>query len=634
LAHTYTKEKYATLTGLSVRSIERRIQKKTLDTIGSGKNLRIVTSEFEKLPISTGIDLSTLLPEKKEEWNKYLKIAAFDETRAKEITDKITEQVNFFKKNGVKVVGYDYKSLRRKIKDGIPQGIRLGDKGVWKNPIVKRMLPDIMDAARRIFFGMANPSYELVTDLIIDEAKNNLDIIEIAAIPKWTLYRVIKTELQQISADLVHMYKNHANIMHGKLGKNHGASNDFAFGDYIVGDDNDPDVYRIPEFDEIRSQYKNMKLHCWFWQEAKSRKVLSYVIKTSEITTEDLKISFLEAIKEFGLPKLGVLIDNGIGRSAEFQHFLTVLTLKIFFAKPYCPTHKSWIERMFKIFKDEHSVFYNNYTGSNHAKEGRHKNLTLTPEAADYTVPEFCKVFEHYLNNFYLDRPRDMIVSDKTISIREFYNQCMETYIPIKADEKLMRYAFMRNETVKMSLVDFKFKGEYYIPKNPIAHCFAKKTLRVAYNPLNMQEVDLYSSGYFVDTLTGAIYNDGDYIVTCTLTRKLAKDDRQELVSLNNRDFKKNLARLADDHIDKFIIMNPHLRDSINSTVNANGKIINTRKKIKAEVKRMLEHGAPLENIGKTIMYEATVNSVDDIIGKAPATQEDVLKSLESLNTI
>jgi len=558
------------------------------------KNLKVY--RMNKI-LKKDFDFSALLPTKRDEWNKMIEIARSkdDKELKKEVIQKITFDVNYLKGCGVNVVGYDVKSIYRKFNTGIkPRKVRQ-TKGIYLNQNVNKMLSEIVRLATKYYFAAAKANYRLTTEMILQESRSDERLYEIAAIPFDTLLRTVTNELKKIGSDTVHMYLNHRNTYHATRAYNHGATSDINFMDYIMGDDHKFDIHTVPEFNEIRNKLENKTIYSWFWHEPKTLKVLSYVIKTSEITTEDLKISFLEALAFMGRPAKAVLVDNGVGRSAEFQHFCAKLKLPVELAKAYCPTEKATIERMFKIFKDEHDVFFNNYTGSKHATEGRHPGLSLTPEQANYTVGQFVESMGYYLQNMYETRERQRSTYGKQMrmSIRQNFDEEYSRYEINAVDPKLMRFAYMKEKLVQYKNSTFKFKGEFYLPDVPLPLTANKKKFTVAYNPNNLNSIDIYATVQIVDVMTGVYYDEGDFVCTCSRVRTLATSDRQALVVKNNQHRTKAVKEVVKLFLDGMILENPHLKNAINSRVQVDGKIVNVRMKLEKFVKKAIEEGTP-----------------------------------------
>lgn len=579
--------------------------------------------------IHSKFDYSKMLPEKRREWDNMIEIARAreDKQSKKEVFEKISMDVRFLENCGVKVVGYDLKSLYRKYARGIkPRKVRQ-TAGVYLNENVNKMLSDIVRLATKYYFSSAKANYRLTAEMVMQEARTDENLYEIAAIPYDTLLRVIRKELQSVGGETVHQYINHRNVYHSTRAYNHGATADIGFMDFIMGDDHKFDIHTVPEFNPIRNKVENKTIYSWFWHEPKTLKVLSYIIKTTEITAEDLKISFLQALAFAGKPAKAVLVDNGVGRSAEFQHYCAKLKLPVELAKAYCPTEKATIERMFKIFKDEHDVFFNNYTGSNHAVEGRHPGLSLTPEQANYTVGQFIESMGYYLENMFETRIRQRVHLGKStkVSIRESWEEYFNSYDVVSVDEKVMRFAYMKEDIIPYKNSTFKFKGEYYLPSDALPLCANKKKFRVAYNPNDLSRIDIYAQSRLIDVMTGQFWDEGDYVCSCDMVRTLEKTERQTLVVRNNKQRTKAVKEVVKLLIDGMILENPHLKNAINSRVQVDGKVINVRMRAEKFVEKAIKEGTPEREIKTLVEKELEQYREQEIRGVVKIKEIDLM---------
>ncbi|MCS7054089.1 MAG: hypothetical protein NZM09_10205, partial [Ignavibacterium sp.] len=328
--------------------------------------------------------------------------------------------------------------------------------------------------------------------------------------------------------------------------------------------------------------------------------------KTDDLNTKDVILSLVIALKENGLPNKGIIIDNGIGSSKEFKEFFDRLNFGIEYyqcgekivlklGKPYSPTSKAPIERSFGWTKDEFDGYnFRNFVGDNHKKEGIHTSNSLTPEQADYSFEEYDRLFRQYIGGYYETRPRIRIINGKRelISIRDYWEREMKDYVIKPLDERVLRYAMMREKeiTIKAGVLSISIEGYVndYLPENnysTLPTSFYNKRFKIMYSPDDVSRVDLYALENFVDRVDGLEVKAGDYI--CTLRAISKADEKAMIVSKHNKAVEKATKKIAIKIMEA----------ETDSVINQDGRIIDAPKLIKREVSKIISEEQPIQKI-------------------------------------
>lgn len=332
------------------------------------------------------------------------------------------------------------------------------------------------------------------------------------------------------------------------------------------------------------------------------------MVKTSEIIADDVILLMMQALRTVGKPNKGILIDNGrINQSDDVKSFARKITLDIDYSKPYQPTEKSPGERIFGYIKNEHDCFFNNFTGSDHKNEGKHPTLSMTPDKPDYTLEEFITSLDNYINDFYQTRPRTRKIEGKnvTVSIKDFFEKQWLKYEPAWVEDRELRYAYMKEyPTVKEFRNELTFKGETYTPHDQyLARCYNAKKYKIAYFPFDLSQIDIYATQRFTNPETGEQINPDDYV--CTLYRTRTLSNKQESIIKQNKLRKKAVRQLAEVITDGVAGSSVELQNMINSQVEVDGKIKNTRKGIISTVSSHIENVIPAKRIKEVIETHA-----------------------------
>ena len=209
---------------------------------------------------------------------------------------------------------------------------RRSDAGAYKNATVIESLPKILALAQKYFFSSANENYLLTRDMVIAHARNDEEFWEVASITPSTLYNVIRAEGISAGWSDVHIYKNHFNNWDAHRSYVTGAfTDDVNFGDFIIGDDHKNDVHQIANYIREKGKIELAKPYTWSWNEGLTQNVEALIIKPTPLNVEDLKLSLLQALANFGKPVKGILTDNGIAKSPEFVAFCKRLKIPLYF---------------------------------------------------------------------------------------------------------------------------------------------------------------------------------------------------------------------------------------------------------------------------------------------------------------
>ncbi len=603
-------EDYIQQSNESRRTLYRRIQSGELPTTKIGGRTYIITDETKQAAQSSiKKNLKKNIKEIKQQLDD---IIIYEGPKDKTATVKKIEQiVSYWQSQGTTIKGYNAKSIYRKITLGKVQRKTRGDFGGIRNRLIAAKLEShILPLAAFIYLQNVKANLKLTVDLMIEYAKTNEDFYEIAAIPPATLYKNLKREFMDRGMEDKHEYLNHYNLWFKKRAFVTGAfTDDIEFMEYLLGDDNKRNVASAWIYNEHTRRNELKQIKSWNWVEAKTGKVLSFVNTTGELNTEDVINTLIEALQQTGLPKKGIIIDNGIGSSERFKNFFDRLNIGIELiqgpgnkiilklGKPYHPTDKAPIERSFGWTKDEHDSFFKNFVGDNHKLEGFHKTNSLTPEQANYTFQDYDKSFNQFIHGFYETRKRKRAINEVTeeISIRDFFNREWDKHVLNPVPDRAIRFALQveKEFTYKGGAFEFSLAGyrSDYLPTGFMAampSSFYNRRFKILYNPNQPDEVDLYATESFVDKIEGLFFDRGEFI--CTLKAVRAMDnEKQKAVAMHNRAMQK-----AASHL-KFSLI---AQDAL-SQVNQNAQLIDAPKEIRRAVVDIIKNEKPLEKIAE-----------------------------------
>lgn len=551
-----------------------------------------------------------------EQWNQLILTAhnalgtEAEKTTRNDAVETITKEVKFWQKRGIDIIGFNEKSIYRKIKEGKVQRGTRSDKLTYRTKYAgKEKILGLSTAQSKLLavawllFGKPSAclNYSLMYHKIKDYAQQNEMFYELAAIPESTMTNFLKQEFKANGLDKAHQLINHFNLFKKTKAKNKGAfTKDIQFMDYIIGDDHKMDIDKVFVYDEMTKELKLEKVQGWFWIEAKTQKVLSYILKTGDITTDDLKVSLMEALSVYGKPQKAIMIDNGIGRSSMFQDFCIKAGLHIEYSTPYEPTEKANVERIFRYMKDEFDVYEENFVGSNHAKEGRHRSSVLMPEECKITFKEYADKLESYIYGFYETKERRRVDDNKKlkISIRDYFNSYFKNYTVNPVEPRILAYAYRFDKILKYNNgLTFSINNRVYnyMPDPYLSPVFNGKRYIVSYNPNNMQKVWIYALDKIICKINGVEYNRLDLVAELNEYGSYNNEERRKLITKTNKEIKKHLRKVADLKTDV----------EISAVVEVNGKLIEERKQIRKRIFKQIENSMPVEKI-KEINIDAS----------------------------
>lgn len=629
-------EKFADLNQIAVRTVYDQIRKGKLQSLKLDGTSYVVTNE--ELELNDEKLKRQILKAKRKEWNRIILQlnqnikAGLDGCNVKMTIDAIRKDVKHWEEKGIKVTGFSEKSLYRKIKQGKTDRKTRDDKHIYRNSVLKSVsaLDKLLALASHFYFKNAYPNVNLTIDLIHKHAKENEDYWELADVPRSTMKRTLNKEFYSRGWKEKHQFLNHYNRWKQNKAKVHGAFTDHVkFMDWIVGDDHKSDIDKVLVFNPNRNEFEKQTVHGWFWLEAKTQKVLSYIIKPGELNAEDLILTLMDALMQYGKPNKGVLIDNGIGESVRFQEFLLKAGIPLKFSKPYEPTHKATIERSFAYHKTEHDAFLKNFVGSNHLVEGRHSTSKLSAEDCHITFNDYKKSLDTYLTNFYEQRERDRTIDAKVIriSIKELFDSFWKNFDKRPVDTKVLRYAYSQDEIRRfnngISFIRNKTRFNY-LPSEALAPAFNNRKYTVCFNPADLNVIDIYALEDIIDKTTGEFKQKGDYVTTLYNLRNVDPVERQAQVAKFNKQAEKYLRQYVKTSIDGQVFQQG-ASDSVNSTVNEAGKIISVRKRIEKDALSIIKNAVPVEKI------KSLVSKQDKLPEEEAVLTEDSWKELEEI---
>lgn len=421
------------------------------------------------------------------------------------------------------------------------------DKMTIKNSNLAKSTDKVLNLASYLYFENAQPNLSLTCDLMQQYAQHNEEYYEIAAIPKATLYGYLTKTFRNSGYKLLHQFLNHYNLFSRDLPTVRGAfTDDIQFFDYIIGDDHKLDIASVLVWDESKKEFIKKQLKIWLWVEAVSMYPLGWCIKVGDFTSTDLIQSLTPVLLRYGYPRKAVMVDNGIGRSGEFQKFITNCGTAVEYSEAYKPTNKSTGERSFGFIKNEHDVFFKNFVGPDKLRESRHSTNKLSPEEAIIFFEEAKKSLESYLLSFYIERKRNRRIKGNQVKIstKEYFENLMTTYEPRKANAMKIKAASCKTD-VKLFKSKITISKNQFVPADVIPLCFYNQKVIVKYNPAEYTEIYIYAFRETLDFSTGETFSKGDYVATLYNTE--LTPTRREDITIYNKKLKKALKTAAEN---------------------------------------------------------------------------------------
>jgi transposase InsO family protein len=587
-------DEYVLSNNISRATAYRNFQKNNIPTVNINGRTFIVQPENFTSILADPRQLKALISNIKKELNTLIAKAQNNESARADAIELIQKEIERWASRGVKITGYSAKSVYRKINKGKEafQRKTRNDKHCYKNNILKDTLENkILPLAAHIYITKAIHNINLVCDEVLMYAKTDEDYWEVAAVPKATLYRALRTEFFERGLAEKHKYLNHYNLWKNQRAYTTGAfTSSIKFMDYIFGDDHKKDIAGALVWNEKLGKFETLQVNSWFWIEAKTQEVLSYVIKSGSLTADDVITSLMAALRKSGAPNTGIIVDNGIGASEEVKEFCRRLEIELILGRPYTPTDKATIERCFQYIKTEHDVELANFVGSKHNTEGRHTGLSMSPEQTTILFEEYTKRLSSYINGMYRTRPRQRVTDGQaqTISIGDYYDRYMTNYNIDRISDRQLRYAYAHEKDVLfVNKISFKHKGvlHTFIPATALGVVYNNRRYIIMWNPNDLKEIDVYCKDEILNRYTGEIHEKGSYLTT--MYNIALSPSKQLMVANYNKECEKAVRELAFAMVDK----------DVTNTINNSGNIVNVRKDMIKETVNIIKQELPVEKI-------------------------------------
>ena len=619
---------YLQLNSISRRTLFYWIEKGDVLSIKQPDGIYIVTTS--DLTLQDPKAIAAIKESKREEWNRLILTACNALTNKlpdanklrNETIQYITNDAEHWQGKGIFIPGYNLKSLYRKIKKGKVHREKRSDFGTYRNSVLQSVTTQqkLLAAAWHLFGKpSAKLNYSLVYDKIKDFAEANEAFWELADIPESTMLHFLKKEFVAFGLDKAHKLLNHYNLYKKTKATNRGAfTKDVQFMDYIIGDDHKLDIDKVLVWDEVRKEFRKETVRVWVWIEGKTQKILSYTLLPRDLNAEDLKLSLMEALSVYGKPAKAVMIDNGIGKSSAFQDFCLKCGVHIEYSKPYEPTNKSTVERLFGYIKNEFDVYEENYVGANHPVEGRHRSNQLSAEDCKVTFEQYEKRFDAYIAGFFQTRERLRQIDNKriNISIKDLYDSYARNWTKIEISPRILRYASQQFKRVRYNNgAQFIIKKQVYsyMPNPDLSHVFNGRVFDLYFDMKDMNRVDMYAVDSFIDRTTGQQVTKGEFICSLESFELFTTSERKARTAKTNKKIEKALREISNLYVDKVVA----------STVEDTGKINDERKRVKKQIYNEVKKSLPAEKIRTIVVKASEVKTTDST--DLPDSQEKII---------
>jgi hypothetical protein len=614
---------YAAVQGICERTVYRQMKEKDI------KSVKIGTERYVVNQVPDEETVKQIITGKKGEWNSDILRAsviykqhggACKETR--EIIDEILEDMKRIEKlTGQKIKGYDRRSLQMKIKSGKTERKMRADKFSVRNRILNNDATFIKSLELIDQFWMQDPLHRLnnAIDRAIYEAKQREGYWEVAAINYYTLRRQVRQVIKQSGLANVHEYVNHLNLNKKKNAYVQGAfTDDIDFMEVFSLDDHKFDVAGTIEINKETGEKQLKKIYSWVCIEMKTMMILGYEIKAEPFNDSDIIRMMMKVLKKWGAPTGKVICDQGLGADRWVKDFFTKLGIVLEPQAAYSPTKKANNERIFRFFKEEVDVYCENFTGSNHAVEGRHRGLELSPEETTELLSEAKSRYDKYINTYYMDRPRkrnipgirDICDNTGRVSIRRLFEHYSQQHKKIEVREQMMRYAYMKDDYIKgFDGYYMKFKGELYLEEQEMMSLVIYDNAykyQIAYNPDDLNTIDLYAVQDIMDRLTGRIIEKGGYVCTLTAIRSLNADEKAKAVAKHNKRVKKAILELARAYREG-------TGEIVNMAISGDGELVDIKKQEEKAIAEIIKYSLPVEKIKTAIQQVKQPVNIDNI---------------------
>lgn len=635
-----TLEQYKDVYGVSERTIYRHIEKGTVLKYEQGGETYLISTEAER---HSGNTIKVYQQAKMEEWNKLLQKGVIIYQRNEGACKETTEIINLIEADvkktqialGVKIKGYDRRSLQIKIKKNKVTRKTRDDKYRIRNKALKNQ--ETFNKALELIssYYIQDPLISLgqAIDKAIYTAKQNEEYWEVAGVNIHTLRRHISRAYKQSGMKTLCEYMNHYNNFRTKLTYVPGAfTRDIEFFDVLSLDDHKFDVAGALVWNEKSGEFEQKKIFSWVMVEMKTMQILSYKIQAQPFKEDDVYKVILQGLRRFGKPNNKIICDQGLAASDRIAEGLARIGVILEAQKAYTPTAKANNERIFKMFKNEEDIYNENFTGSNHPVEGRHRGLKLSPEQTDEMIETAITRYDRYITGYYQERPRLRQIegiealTDNTgrVAIKALFNYYMEKHTIDAVSDMDVRKAYMKFDMVK-NFKNFyiKFNKDIYIPTTATTLTIHDPEYKyiVAYFPDSMSHIDLYAAQDIQDRLSGELIEKGQFVCTLEALDILSSEDKKMKVGQYNSRIKKALRELAKG------MREAH--SSVNQAVTESGEIVNLRKIEEKRIERIIKERLPLTEIDKAIIKANTEQTEPTV-----EIEKEFESGFESLNNI
>lgn len=631
---------YCAVNDINERSLYRYIETGKVQVVKMGGERCIV----EQNAID-GDGLKLILKAKKEEWNNRIIVAnniysangrSTDETTA--IINEVEKDVITWKKFlMVKIPGYDKRSLQRKVKLGKIDRQMRSDKFSIRNKVLAQpgVLEKTLELICEVLHQASMLSVEGAVDRAIYYAKQNEEYYEVAAVNIYTLRRQVTNHIKQSGFRNLHEFTQHYNLFKKKYAYTKGAfTHDTEFMAEYQVDDRQSDIAGCWVWNEASGKFELKKAMHWQVIETTTMMVLGRQLKSTPFTEEDLVKMMMGVFKTYGLPKRRVVYDNGLMNGSRCQEFFAKVGVLAEPSKPYSPTDKAMRERMNRFQKDESDNYQENFVGATHPTEGRHRGDKLSPEQINELFSEAEKRYDNFFQGFYMDKPRELGLQgvdhlrDNTgrVTIRQAFDYLYQTHEPIMVSNIKLRYAYCKNDVVKsFDNYYMLFKKELYMPTKPLSLVLNDPAYKyiVAYDPMDLNKIDIYADQAILDKLTGDLISKGQYVATLEAISTLDADEKKQRVTVYNKQVKKAMKALVTATREKYSTNGKVYNDAVNS----DGALVNIRKQQEAQVEDIIKRSLPIDRIETAIQKTGT-----ERIDINESLSEESFNSLDDLN--
>lgn len=611
---------YAKYSNVSERQVHRYIESGKILSVKKDNKTFIVDESFSFVKNEKVRQL--IIDTKKIEFDNMIKQAIIEHrfenksnNKIWSIIHEILSQTKYFRIHGINIRGYNKRSLQRKIASGKTERKTRSDKSSIKNKFLKepKNFDKLISLVSHFYFKDAMGSISLAFDMAQYYAKSNEEYFEVCCMNKSTSIRQINNHFNASGFKEVHQFMNHYNQFRKGLIYVQGAfTHDIGFMDVYSIDDRKFDVAGSKVWNEEKQCFEQKKVYSWFVFEVKTMMWLAYDIKTKPFKDIDIVKLLMKALGKYGKPKVKIICDQGLGADGAVKNFCNAMGIVLDPQAAYSPTRKATNERPHGFMKYETDNFVEDFVGSNHEKEGRHRSLKLSPEETTAMIHETIKRYDTYMNGFFLDRPRKLPRENTEhlkdgsgrISIRQLFDYYYQSYEPSVVNERELRYAYMHKALSEEFHNGLNFKGAFYMPpiENPLSIVFNRRVYQIDYNPNDLNRIDIRSTEYFINKNTGEEIQKGQYVATLESLISLDADEKKSRVAHYNKIVKKEALLLAKAFVGKSRLG----KDLPDGVVAPGGKIISTLKEQEKYVADIIQNRLPVEEITKVI--ETPVN--------------------------